>query len=83
MGFYSFTAIARHPVAIEDPLILLDAGVNAFTAVVEDLDDLLTRLKAEGVEVKQVNKLDGLGPVSPDSLLLPGEDPSALLPLLG
>lgn len=83
MGYYSFTALAKNPVAIEDPLILLDSGVNVFTAVVDDLEGLLARLKSEGVTVQQVNKLDGLEPVPPDSLLLPGEDPSALIPLLG
>lgn len=82
MGYYSFTAIAQNPVAIESPLVLLDRGFNAFTAVVEDLDEFLARLKTEGVEIKQVNQLDGLKPVPPESLLLPGEDPSVLTPLL-
>jgi len=61
---------------------MLDRGVNTFTAVVDDLDDFLARLRAEGVEVKAINQLDGLKPVPPESLLLPGEDPSVLTPLL-
>jgi hypothetical protein len=82
MGYYSFTAIAQNPVAIESPLVMLDRGFNAFNAVVEDLDAFLQRLKDEGVEVKQVNQLDGLKPVPVESLLLPGEDTSVLTPLL-
>jgi len=43
----------------------------------------LRRLKDEGVKIQQVNQLDGLEPVPPEvSLLLPGEDPSVLTPLL-
>jgi len=82
VGYFSFTAIAQNPVAIESPLVMLDRGVNTFTAVVDDLDDFLARLRAEGVEVKAINQLDGLKPVPPESLLLPGEDPSVLTPLL-
>jgi hypothetical protein len=82
MGYFSFTVIAQNPVGIESPLVMLDRGVNTFTAVVDDLDAFLARLKTEDVEVKQVNQLDGLEPVPPESLLLPGEDPSVLTPLL-
>jgi hypothetical protein len=74
VGYYSFVVIAKNPVAIEDPLICLDKGVNTFAAVVQDLQALLDRLSCESVEVKQVNQLDELDPVDPnDSLLLPGE----------
>lgn len=78
MGYFSFTVIAQNPVGIESPLVMLDRGVNTFTAVVGDLDEFLARLKSEGVEVKQVNQLDGLKPVPPESLLLPGEDTNLL-----
>jgi hypothetical protein len=82
MGYYSFVALARYPVAMVDPLVMLGEGVNVFTALVEDLDEFLGDLKGEGVEVKQVNVLDGLDPIPATSLLLPGEDPPPDLRLL-
>lgn len=57
-GFYSFVVNAKTPVGIERPMVLLDEGVQVFTAVVEDLDAFKQRLKDEGVEVRQVNRLD-------------------------
>jgi len=83
MAYYSFVAFAKHPVTIPDPLVMLGEGINTFTAMTEDLEWLLGALRAEGVEIKQVNQLDGLKPVPVDSLLLPGEGPEVLAPLLG
>lgn len=83
MGYYSFVALAKHPVTIPDPLIMLGRGVNTFTAMTRDLKGLLAVLRNEGVDVRQVNRLDGLDPVPPETLLLPGESPEALMPLLG
>jgi hypothetical protein len=82
MGFYSFVALARHPVALPDPLVMLGEGINVFTAVVEDLPDFLSTLAGEDVEVKQVNALDGLDPVPAEALLLPSEEPPPALRLL-
>lgn len=84
MGFYSFIVISPRAFAIERPFILLDRGMNAFNAVVDDLDALMKRFEVEGVEVKQTNKLDGLEPVPVSAtLLLPGEEPEApQLPLV-
>jgi len=82
MGYYSFVALARHPVALPDPLVMLGEGVNVFTALVDDLPDFLSTLAGEDVEVKQVNALDGLDPVPVESLLLPGEEPTPALRLL-
>lgn len=83
MAYYSFVAFAKHPVTIPDPLVMLGEGINTFTAMTEDLEWLVKALRAEGVEIKQVNQLDGLKPVPIDSLLLPGEGPEVLTPLLG
>lgn len=84
MGFYSFTAFAKQPVSIADPIILLGEGFNTFTAVTDDLEGLKGRLEDLGVDIRAVHRLDGLDPVPPDSLFLPGEDPAkALVPLLG
>lgn len=83
MGYYSFIAIAPHPVGVKDPLIMLDKGVNTFTAVTDDVDGLVAHLESEGINVTQINQLDGLEPVPPEaSLLLPGESPAALPPVL-
>lgn len=84
MGYYSFVVFAKHPVSIPDPMILLGEGVNTFTAITDDLEGLKALLENEGVAIRGVHRLDGLDPVPPDSLLLPGEDPTeALAPLIG
>jgi len=84
VGYYSFLAFAKYPVSIPDPLIMLGEGVNTFTAATDDLEGLTTLLENEGVDIREVHRLDGLDPVPPDSLLLPGEDPTDVLaPLLG
>ena len=80
MGYYSIVAVARQPVAIPDPLVLLDTGLNVFTAQTDDLEGMLDALKNEGVTVKKVNRLDGLPSVEPKAtLLLPGESEELLL----
>ena len=83
MGYYSFVAIARQPVTIADPLILLGEGINAFTAHTEDVDELVKLLENEGVEVREFHRLDELEAVPvAEGLLLPGEasDVLQLLP---
>lgn len=81
MGYYSIQAISPGIVGVAEPLIALDRGFNVFTAQTDDLDGLLAHLKAEGVEIRQVNRLDEHEPVAPeDSILLPGETPEGLLP---
>jgi len=82
MAYYSFVALAQHPVTMPDPLVMLGEGVNTFTALVDDLAEFLGALKSEGVEVKQVNPLDGLDDVPVGALLLPGEEPTQALRLL-
>lgn len=68
---------------IEDPLILLDKGFNAFTAVTDDVEGLVLDLESRGVKVTQVNRLDKHEPVPPEvDLLLPGESLEDLLPIL-
>jgi hypothetical protein len=74
MGFYSFVVIAPHPAGIIDPMVMLDTGVNAFSVVVDDLDAFVDQLKAEGVEIKNVNRLDEHAEVSEQHMLLAGED---------
>jgi len=84
VGYYSFIAFAKQPVCIPNTCILLGEGLNTFTAVTEDIEGLKVFLEGEGVDIREVHRLDGLDPVPPDSLLLPGENPAeALAPLLG
>lgn len=74
VAFYSFVATAPQPVGILKPMLMLDAGVNVFTAVVDDLDLLLAQFKEEGVVVQQMNRLDVHEPNAPSDLLLGGSD---------
>lgn len=74
MGYYSIVGIAKQPVAIPDPMIMLDTGLNVFTAQTDDLDGLLVTLKNEGVLVQKVHQLDGHTPVeASETMLLPHE----------
>lgn len=82
MGYYSFVAIAQHPVTMADPLILLGKGTNTFTALTDDVAELVKDLEAEDVEVREVNQLDNLEAVPlAEGLLLPGEADDAFLSL--
>lgn len=78
MAYYSFVATAKEPVGITKPMLMLDAGVNVFTLVVDDLDAFLKRLKDEGVTVQQMNRLDAHEPGTATDLLLEGEVPNLL-----
>jgi hypothetical protein len=80
VAYYSFVAFAKHPVGLVNPLVLIDAGVNTFTAEIDDLDGFLEILRDEGVEVRKTNRLDELESVPEDSMLLPGEDDIPSLP---
>jgi len=60
-GCYSFVVCSKTPVGIEKPMVLLDEGVQVFTAFVDDLEEFKKRLESEGVEIRNVNCLDGLG----------------------
>lgn len=83
MGFYSVICRARRTVVVPDRTIALGKGINTFNIETGDIDGVVEHLRAEGVEVDKVAQLDGLEPVDPNqSLLLPGEGPEALAPLL-
>ncbi len=77
MAFYSFVATAQQPVGILKPMLILDTGVNVFTAVVDDLNALLAQFKEEGVVVQQMNRLDAFEPNVASDILL--ESDSVLL----
>jgi hypothetical protein len=81
-GLFSIVARAKDLVVIPERHIALDAGVNVFSVVTDDLDVLLAHLKTQGVTVDKVQRLDQLEPVDPrESVLLPGESPEVLLQL--
>lgn len=69
MGFYSIVAVAKQPVAIPDPLILLDKGRNVFTVRTDDLEELRAKLRTEGVEIVQAHRLDEHQPLYPQETL--------------
>lgn len=73
VSYYSFVATAQQPVGFTKPLLMLDAGVNVFSVVVDDVDALLERFKEEGVTVQQMNQLDVSEPSKPEDLLLEDE----------
>lgn len=66
MAYYSFIVFSHKEVGIEDPYILLDVGMNVFSAATFDLEGLLSQLKAEGVVVKKVMCLSDHEPVTMD-----------------
>ena len=78
MAFYSFVVTAQQPVGILKPMLMLDSGVNVFTAVVDDLDLLLAQFKEEGVTVQQMNRLDVHEPNASSDVLLGEGDPLLL-----
>lgn len=72
MKQYTLKAIAQRPVAIPDPLIILDRGFNVFQVVTGDINDVVALLKNEGTEVTEINELQQ----EPDALqdLLVGDE---------
>jgi len=78
MALYSFIVIAQKPSGIVDPMVMLDKGLNVFTAEIPDLDGFLIQLKDEGVVVKTMNRLDDFEAGDSSDLQLPGEDLFAL-----
>lgn len=58
MAYYSFVVVAPRPVGLTKPLLLLDAGVNTFNVVVDDVEELRGFLESEGVQIRQMNRLD-------------------------
>lgn len=60
MGYYSIRAFSRVSVQYQEPsIIFIEPGMNVFTVLTDDVEGLVTKLKADGIRVDQVNKLDG------------------------
>lgn len=70
MALYSLIVVAQRPSGLMDPMVMLDKGMNVFTAEIADLDEFLKQLKDEGVEVKTVNRLDDFEATDASDLLL-------------
>ena len=73
MKQYSIVAMAKQPVAIPDPLIMLDTGHNVFQVMTEDITEVLDLLENEGVTVQSYNKLGQDEAPRLEDELLPGE----------
>jgi len=86
MAYYSFVASVKTVTGIPGPMILLDTGVNVFTAQTDDLEGLLSLLREHEVKVIEINKLDDFDAVLASDLpVLPGEplSPPPLPPTRG
>lgn len=79
-GFYSFVVQAPGEVEFPAKRVFLDRGMNAFNVLIDDLDGFLATLKAEGVTVTKMIRLDEHEPVpaEPEQCLPYAEQ--ALLP---
>lgn len=73
MKQYSIVAMAKQPVAIPDPLIMLDTGHNVFQVMTEDITEVLYLLENEGVTVQSYHKLGQDQAPRLEDELLPGE----------
>ena len=65
MAFYSFVVRSDRDIPLPEHLMIIGEGVDTFNAEVPDLTPFLEKLEGLGVEVLQVNKLDGLEPIEP------------------
>jgi hypothetical protein len=59
LRYYSVRAFSTESLQYEEPLILIEPGLNAFTVLTDDMEVLVERLKADGVRVDEVQVLDG------------------------
>jgi len=73
MKQYSIEAMASKPVAIPEPLAMLDEGFNAFTVMTDEIEEFVDLLRAEGVTVQKVHFIGQEEVVSIEDELLPGE----------
>lgn len=80
MRQFAIKVQATKPVAIPDPLVMLDRGLNVFNVVTDDLESLLEVLQNEGVTILKTMMMEqdpsGLEDISID------ENPSTLMDFL-
>lgn len=81
-GFYSFVVQAPGEVILQKQRVILDRGMNAFNALIDDLDVFLAFLKSEGVSVTTMNRLDMHEPVTPQPEILEAQQ-AYVLPTRG
>ena len=65
--------MAKHPVGIPQPLVMLDTGYNVFNAELSDLEEFKALLANEDVTIRSVHQLDAHEAGSPEDLLLDGD----------
>jgi len=60
VNYYSVKAFSTVSVQYEEPsVIFIEPGMNVFNVLTDDIDGFVEVLKADGVRVDEVNKLDG------------------------
>ncbi len=64
MGYYSIVATARQAVGVRGYLIAFDKGLNVVTVTTNDLEALVRDLRANGITVISVQRLDQFEDVS-------------------
>jgi len=57
--YYSVVAFATTSRQYQDPMIFIEPGLNVFTVTTDAIDALVSRLKADGHRIDEVNQLDG------------------------
>ena len=73
MKQFSIQAMADCPVAIPEPLIMLDQGFNVFQIRTDDIEGILDLLRGESVSVIAINELGQDEAPTLEDELLPGE----------
>lgn len=73
MGFYSFVVQAPGEIVLEKQRVILERGMNAFNALIDDLDAFLAHLKTEGATITKWYRLDEHESVPPQPELLTDE----------
>ncbi len=70
MGFYSFVVHSPGEIVLAKQEKILERGMNAFNALVDDVDTFVQQLKDNGAKVLQVYQLDEHEPTQPKGVLL-------------
>ena len=66
--YYSFSVFAQGEIDLPAHNVILDRGQNAFTALVDNPDELTRFIEANGGKVLQVYPLDEFDPIEPEAL---------------
>jgi hypothetical protein len=56
--YYSIVAFSTTSKQYDEPLVLVEPGINAFTVLTSDVESLLERLRVDGIRVDALIQLD-------------------------